>query len=311
MFDGTPLVDLPLRSLLSAVLISSTLLVMFPVPVLAWGWQDLWFRRDQQAAQALQKGDFPRAMELAEDPLRKGAAAYRQGDYQQALETFSQAQGAQAHYNRGNALAQLGRLEEARDAYQTALDEQPGFEDARINRDLVEELLRQQQQQEQQQNSASDSEEQNSSQQESSEATDDTASNTPEAEDNAATQDQPSNTDSTNESGEQQDSDSESATSEQAQEEADAEQRSAQDAQAEQQSVGESAPSASDQQPDGEQPQTMLSAAQDSLPTEEQQAMDQWLERIPDDPGGLLRRKFLYQYRSRGPQATDPNAPAW
>jgi len=33
--------------------------------------------------------------------------------------------------------------------------------------------------------------------------------------------------------------------------------------------------------------------------TEERLAAEQWLRRIPDDPGGLLRRKFLYQYRER------------
>ena len=32
---------------------------------------------------------------------------------------------------------------------------------------------------------------------------------------------------------------------------------------------------------------------------EEQQALEQWLRRIDDDPGELLRRKFRYQYRQR------------
>jgi Ca-activated chloride channel family protein len=32
----------------------------------------------------------------------------------------------------------------------------------------------------------------------------------------------------------------------------------------------------------------------------EQQAMEQWLRRIPNDPGGLLRRKFRYQYQREG-----------
>ncbi len=35
------------------------------------------------------------------------------------------------------------------------------------------------------------------------------------------------------------------------------------------------------------------------IPSEEQLAAQQWLRRIPDDPGGLLRRKFLYQYQQR------------
>lgn len=33
---------------------------------------------------------------------------------------------------------------------------------------------------------------------------------------------------------------------------------------------------------------------------EKQQAIEQWLRRVPDDPGGLLRRKFRRQYRERG-----------
>ena len=33
---------------------------------------------------------------------------------------------------------------------------------------------------------------------------------------------------------------------------------------------------------------------------EDEQAMEQWLRRIPDDPGGLLRRKFRYQHQNRG-----------
>ena len=28
--------------------------------------------------------------------------------------------------------------------------------------------------------------------------------------------------------------------------------------------------------------------------------MEQWLRRIPDDPGGLLRRKFRHQYQRSG-----------
>jgi Ca-activated chloride channel family protein len=37
---------------------------------------------------------------------------------------------------------------------------------------------------------------------------------------------------------------------------------------------------------------------------EEQQALEQWLRRIDDDPGELLRRKFRYQYRKRQLEGT-------
>ncbi len=35
---------------------------------------------------------------------------------------------------------------------------------------------------------------------------------------------------------------------------------------------------------------------QDNLSEEQKQALEQWLRRVPDDPGGLLRNKFKYQY---------------
>ncbi|MAI42625.1 MAG: hypothetical protein CMP95_09205, partial [Gammaproteobacteria bacterium] len=37
----------------------------------------------------------------------------------------------------------------------------------------------------------------------------------------------------------------------------------------------------------------------DSLGSEEERALEQWLRRIPDNPGGLLRRKFQRQYEDR------------
>ena len=41
------------------------------------------------------------------------------------------------------------------------------------------------------------------------------------------------------------------------------------------------------------------SAPAKELSEEEKQAMEQWLRRIPDDPGGLLREKFRYESKKR------------
>jgi Ca-activated chloride channel family protein len=35
------------------------------------------------------------------------------------------------------------------------------------------------------------------------------------------------------------------------------------------------------------------------LTEEQRQALEQWLRRVPDDPGGLLRRKFQYQHQQQ------------
>jgi Ca-activated chloride channel family protein len=289
------------------------LLAVIPATVMAWNWQDLWLRRDQQAAHALQNGDFARAAELAEDPLQKGVAAYRQGDYQQALQAFSQAQGALAHYNRGNALARLGRLEEARAAYQAALDQQPGLEDARFNRDLIAELLRRQQQTSPsgagREHPGQQSSPENARQPQAAAEQIDTSSSTA---DDAETPDQPGDAEPAMANEARQGSDPGSAASQQARSGVD--QPSAQprqDAQAARRQSGEATPG--ERRPGDEQPRNPPGAAQNAPPTEEQQALEQWLERIPDDPGGLLRRKFLYQYqnRRRDQQAVDPNEPAW
>ena len=49
----------------------------------------------------------------------------------------------------------------------------------------------------------------------------------------------------------------------------------------------------------GEEPEQLSEAQLAELlqQREAEQAMEQWLRRIPDDPGGLLRRKFRYQYQ--------------
>ncbi|VAW96337.1 Aerotolerance protein BatB / Aerotolerance protein BatC, partial [hydrothermal vent metagenome] len=52
-------------------------------------------------------------------------------------------------------------------------------------------------------------------------------------------------------------------------------------------------------------------ARAESLSSEEQMAAEQWLRRIPDDPGGLLRRKFLYQYQQRAQREGTGSEQPW
>lgn len=124
-------------------------LSLTPAPAQALGWDDLWLRRDQQAAQALAQGEAERSRELAPDPQRRATAAYRAGDYQAAAEDFAAGETATDHYNRGNALARAGALKEALAAYEQALALQAEHEDARHNHSQIKHLLEQQQEQQQ------------------------------------------------------------------------------------------------------------------------------------------------------------------
>lgn len=125
-------------------------------------WDDMWQTKNQQGQQAFQAENYNAAAEHFEDPMWRGAAAYKAQDYDAALAAFQQATGAQARYNEGNTLAQLGKLDEAIEAYDKALEIDPAHEDAKANKTLLEQ---QKEQQEQQQQDNSDQQQGNDSQQ--------------------------------------------------------------------------------------------------------------------------------------------------
>lgn len=120
-----------------------------PMPVEAASWADpLLKNREQRAFQAYQEGEVDRSLALTDRADLAAQLAFEQGDYEQAADLWQQLDDAAAHYNRGNALAHQGRLQEAINAYDEALA-RADLAAARHNRDRVAEALEQQQQQQQ------------------------------------------------------------------------------------------------------------------------------------------------------------------
>jgi Ca-activated chloride channel family protein len=87
---------------------------------------DWWQRSDQQAHRRLEQG----------------AQAYRKGDYAAAAKAWRGVPGADAAYNRGNALARQGQYQDAIAAYDEALRERPGMADALANRKAVQAAIK-------------------------------------------------------------------------------------------------------------------------------------------------------------------------
>lgn len=136
-------VQLPLAGARTG-LVSLLLVLALQLPTAeALEWADLWWRADQQEAQTLREGRADQARVLRHDLMWRGIFHYRQGEYELAVSAFSPLDNPMGHYNRGNALVQLGRLEGALGAYERALQLDPGHRHARLNRDLVREELRQ------------------------------------------------------------------------------------------------------------------------------------------------------------------------
>jgi len=283
-------------------------------------WNDLWARSDQQAAKAFEAGDFAKAAELANDANLRGSAEYKHGNYQRALDDFSQATGADADYNRGNALARLGRYQDAVAAYDKSLSEKPGDDDALANKAAVEALLRQQQAQQQSSDSPGDSSQQNQNQSNGNSQ----RSSQRNAQDQSSQEGKPAQSDSSSEhdngmpeknadsgkEGEQHQPDTaqqkkpDKQFAEAAKKLAEEEQRADANAAADQQTDEATMANAPNQAQENATPDVQVGAAGHAqrLDNEEKMAADQWLRRIPDDPGGLLRRKFLYQYQQRARQ---------
>jgi Ca-activated chloride channel family protein len=266
------------------------LLLLEPQQSIAFEWQDLWQTPDQQAAKAWQQGDSKAAAERFENPQWQGSAHYKAGDYEQAAASFANSESADGHYNRGNALARAGQLQQAIDAYDKALEQQPDMADALANKQLLEQLKQQQEQEQQdsdQQNSEQNSEQQGDQQ-------DQQQDGQPQQGDNQGQQDQQPNDQA--EPSEQPSEPTEDPSQQQPEQNSD-EQPGQDEAESQQQQPTEE----SDQSPQSEQ-QAAASEQASQQQSQEQQAMEQWLRKIPDDPSGLLRRKFNYEYRLRQQQ---------
>lgn len=260
------------------------LLLVFVLPVAepahALTWQDLWLNKDQQAERLLQEGSASDAAQLFRDPRWRAVANYRAGEYGGSAAGFGSQDDAESLYNLGNALARLGEFESAIDAYQRALEMDPDAEDARYNRDLLQQML--------DQNQDSSSGEQGNQQNEN------------EAGGGAQQSEGQSESDQAGQEGESGDPGAEGDEGESSVRDQDA--ANQEDLEAMQAELERAAQEALEQSAEAQEQEGMSQAEAEAMrrAQEQQQAMEQWLRRIPDDPGGLLRRKFRYQYQRQG-----------
>ena len=290
-------------------------LPLVPVTAQAGTWQNLWQRPDQQAARALREGHSKQAQQLARDPAWRGVAAYRAGDYAAAAESLQHAPGSDAAYNRGNALARAQHDQDAIKAYDEALKLDPANADARANRKAVEDWLRQQQKKQQQQNKSDQKKPSGQGEDKQSSAQHDQ-----DKDGKADSQKQKSGQDGGKPS-EQQDKQGESGQPKQNQSDQNrpgdqpkpqtAQERAAQQAKAEQaqQALKQQMDQALAAQPDKPAqkglPHQLGALGKDDPQSKLPANVRHALQRVQDDPGALLRRKFELEYRERHGGAPD------
>ena len=253
-------------------------------PIEASIWQDLWLTDDQQGYKALQQGDTEAAQSLFENPQWQASAAYKNQDYNAAVEYYSQGESADDNYNLGNALARAGDLDGAIKAYDQALNIEPDMDDAIANRQLMEQLKQQQQNQDQNgdpQEQDGDSQDQDQQQSQSQQQ--------------SQKEQQQSQDEQQQSENEQQQNTGEEESSEQEQEQDEQSKTNIDEKQSEEEQSKEE--------------ESIQQSEEDSLKEQQQMELQQWLRRVPDDPGGLLKQKFRYQSQQRASEQRNPPPP--
>ena len=222
-------------------------------------WDDLWQTKDQQAMQKMSEGDSSAAAELFENEEWKATANYRSENYDVAASQFGSISGVENKYNLGNSLAKQGLLDAAIEAYDQALAIDPENEDALFNKKLLEQLKKQQEKEQKEQKDPADDESKES-------------------------QDQDQNQQQNQEEQNQKEEKEPESPKEKTEEDKEGKDNEGKDNE------------------EKENQRNQKKAAEEeaeSIDQEERQALQQWLRRVPDDPGGLLRRKFQMQYEER------------
>jgi len=283
-----------------ALLLALVACLPFPQPAAALDWEALWLRPDQLAMREFEAGDTERAAELFEDPSWKAAAQYRAGKFEEAADTLVEPEDRTSAYNRGNALARLGRYQKAIESYESVLVQDPEHEDARFNRDLLQQLMQQQNESQENASESADADDngeqgESTSPQSQAEGSDsDAQTDGPRSDTGQGESEQALGEDTASEQDSGARKDTQSAADEQ------------HEAQAERESTEASDPQEQDSQ-GGMEAEALADGSED----ESTQATEQWLRRIPDDPGGLLRRKFLYQYKRQAVPPAGREARPW
>ena len=279
-------------------------------------WSKLWKNQQQLGVEQFNSGEYESAEQnLQGDTLWKSAAQYRAGKFEDALKTLEGDDSSQADYNRGNALAHMERYEEAIAAYTQALEKDPENRDAKHNKELLEKHLQQQEQQ-------SDNQDQSGEKGENQEG------ENQEGQNQKGENQEGENQQSENQQGEQsqqqsgQQDDSQHQEPEQQQDltqskqddsSKDQEGKQGQESQQEKKEEQEKQAQKAEQQEENAQQQDnsqqmMQEDSQQQVETKPlDQKTEQWLRQIPDNPGGLLKRKFYYESKKKYDKGTLPN----
>ncbi|MGB0807934.1 MAG: VWA domain-containing protein [bacterium] len=294
----------------------------------AWEWRDFFINDNQRAYELLQEGQAAEAAQAFDDSTWQGIASYKAQEYEEALQYWSNEESPITSYNRGNALARNGKLPEALEAYDRALAAEPDWEDAKFNRDLVAKLLDSQQKQSQEDKSSGgnpnqseegeadsqeqpdpsassgNSTEQNQLQENNDAANGDSAQNNQQSAEQAPNPDDSQGSEDSTGQPSEQNSDQKNTGSASGKETTDSENLEKTGQKESQKNLV--TPQEGKESEKEEQSDQAAAYLNGNEKGEQEQMLQQWLRKVPDDPGQLLRNKMRLESLRRR-QASELN----
>ena len=274
-------------------------------------WQNLWQTNDQQAQKQYNQKNYQGAAQQFENSQWQGSAHYKAGNYQEALDAFTQgeqATTANSLYNQGNALAQMQQYEKAIESYEQALKKNPDLQDAKDNIEKIKQQQKKQEQKQEQQkgDQSNDDQSQEDQSSEKNEQQKDSQSQDKQSQDK---QDQQNQQQSDNSQDQQKDSSDESQKSdEQKQNKPQDSNKEQSDKEAEEKRQEQQQKNVEQAEKDGEknEQKTAAQIAKEQQAKETEQKHQQLLNKVTDDPYLLLRNKMQLEYQKRQQDGSSP-----
>jgi Ca-activated chloride channel family protein len=128
---------LPSRSLRPYSVVAAATLAALLVAGFERGFGSLFLTPDQRGRLLLARQRPADAAQVFRDPLWRGVAQFRAGDFKGAAQSFGGVDDATGAYDQGNALVMLGLYEDAVKRYDRALALRPGWPEASSNREIA------------------------------------------------------------------------------------------------------------------------------------------------------------------------------
>jgi Ca-activated chloride channel family protein len=279
--------------LLSILCVGFTSFIIQPSSLYAAEYQSIWKNENERGLDAWKQQNYKSAIGLFNDLQWRGSTYYKKGEYDKALELFEQDDTATGHYNRGNAHAHLNQYEDAIVAYKQALKKDSSLIQAKKNKELIEKLLQEKKQQEEDEQKQKDQRKKNEQSEDNEKKEDDKQGK---QDDSAKNNDADSTTKEDNESKSTSESsqDNRSADVDDDKKANNTNKDKDGDKKARDKLKGNATQTTNDDNGNQNTPSNF-----DKLSDEEKQELEQLLRKIPDDPSGLLKRKFEYEFQKR------------